>query len=282
VPSAPVLSLLLFATLLAPASRAQQQPAPATEQTFAALAQKLAVELREQKVKRVLVLDLEDPDGKVTPFGSWLGDQFALANTWTPIEVVDRQMFRSYLDRLRVPGNGELDANGAKELANAFQAQIVSGSYSAAENGIGVTLIVGTKVKVGGKGAKEKPVIGKLMMNDEMKAHLTVPLESLVPSYGIFEPNTGGISPPNCRSCFNPDFTEAAAQRGVQGTIVMSAVITPVGRASNVSILTKLDRELDQRALDAVRSWRFSPSLNVDGKPVYVLTTIEVSFRLSK
>ena len=126
VPSAPVLSLLLFATLLAPASRAQQQPAPATEQTFAALAQKLAVELREQKVKRVLVLDLEDPDGKVTPFGSWLGDQFALANTWTPIEVVDRQMFRSYLDRLRVPGNGELDADGAKELANAFQAQIAT------------------------------------------------------------------------------------------------------------------------------------------------------------
>ena len=282
VPTVFVLSFLLLATLLAPTAMAQQQPAPASEQTFAALTQKLAVELREQNVKRVLVLDLEDPNGNVTPFGSWLGDQIALANTWTPIEVVDRQTFRSNLDRLRIPGNGGLDADGAKKLANSFQAQIVSGSYSAAENGIGVTLIAGTKVKLGGKGAKEKPVIGKIMMSDEMKTHLTVPLESLVPSYGIFEADTGGIRPPSCRSCPNPDYTVAAAQRVVQGTILMSAVITPEGRASNVSILTKLDPQLDQNAVDAVRSWRFNPPLNVDGKPVYLLTTIEVSLRLSK
>ena len=265
---------------LAPASvlRAQQQ-LPANEQTFASLVQKFTAELRASNVKRVLVLDLEDPNGKVTSFGAWLADQIALANTWAPIEVVDRQLLRSYLDQ-HATGKSELDPEAADELESKFKAKIVTGSYSGAEGGIGVTLMAGTKVKFGQTRAQGKSVIEKIALTDEMKSHLMVPLESLVPSDGIFEAGTGGISVPTCISCINPHYPENVARRGVQGSVGLSAVVTADGRASNITIFRKLDRELDQEAVNVVRTWKLTPGVNVDGKPVAVRTLIEVTFRL--
>jgi TonB family protein len=271
-------AILLITLSLSPVSRAQQQ-LPSNGQTCAALVQKLAAELQASNVKRVLVLDLEDPNNKVTSFGSWLADQIAAANTWTPIEVVDRQQLRSYLDR-HASGKSELDPDAADELESKFKAKVVTGSYSGAENGIGVTLVVGTKVKFGQKRSKEAPVIEKIALTDEMKSHLMVPLESLVPSDEIFDMVAGGISEPTCRSCKNPYYPENVARRGVQGSVVLSVVVTADGRASNITIVKKLDRELDQEALNVVRTWKFIPGVNVDGKPVAVRVPIEVTFRL--
>jgi TonB family protein len=271
-------AILLTALSQSPISWARPQ-LPSNEKTFAALVQKLAAELRGSNVKRVLVLDLGDPDDKVTSFGSWLADQIAVANTWAPIEVVDRQLLASYLDE-HFPGRSELDPDAAEALESKFKAKVVTGSYSGAENGIGVTLVVGTKVKFGQKRSKEKPVIEKIALTDEMKSHLMVPLESLMPSDEIFDMVTGGISEPTCRSCKNPYYPENVARRGVQGVVVLSVVVTADGRASNVTIVKKLDRELDQEAVNVVRTWKFIPGVNVDGKPVAVRTPIEVSFRL--
>ena len=271
-------AILLAAPSLASVSAAQQQ-LPSNEQTLAALVQKLASELQASNVKRVLVCDLEDPDNKVTSFGSWLGDEIAAASTWPPIEVVDRQLLRSYLDQ-HFPAKSELDPEASEKLESKFKAKVVTGSYSGAENGVGVTLVVGTKVKLGQKRPKEKPVTGKIALTDEMRSHLTVPLESLVPSDGIFDMDTGGISLPTCRSCNNPQYPENVARRGVQGSVVLSAVISTDGRPSGITIVKKLDRELDQAALNVVRTWKFNPGTNVNGKAVAVRVPIEVTFRL--
>ena len=106
---------------------------------------------------------------------------------------------------------------------------------------------------------------------------LVVPLDSLVPSDGIFDARAREASvTPTCKSCKNPYYPENVARRGVQGTVLLSAVITADGRASNITIVKKLDRELDQEALNVVRTWKFIPGVNVDGKPVAVRTPIEV------
>jgi TonB family protein len=113
-----------------------------------------------------------------------------------------------------------------------------------------------------------------------MKLHLIKPLDSLAPKAGVFTAGEGGVSQPVCERCANPYYPESAARRGVQGVVVLSAVVTTQGRATNVSITKKLDAELDHWAVEAVRAWRFKPALNIDGKPVAVRTPIEVSFRL--
>ena len=152
-----------------------------------------------------------------------------------------------------------------------LKATPASGSYSAAENGIGVTLT--------GGGVQ---VIGKIAMTDEMKSHLMVPLASLVPSDGIFEANGGGISAPKCEYCPNPQFSDEAVKSHLQGTVVLSAVINVEGRVTSISIVKALGGGLDEKAVETVRTWRLKPAVNVDGKPVATRTPIELVFRLYK
>jgi len=232
--------------------------------TIPALAQALSVELQKHGVWRVLILDLEDPDRNTTPFVVWLADQLA-ASIEPPLEVVDRKSSRSSLDRLRVPGKNEFDT---------FDAALVTGSYSGADNGLGVSLRFVMQSGV------NNTIYEKLAMTDEIKSHLTVPLGLLVPMGGIFRGGEGGVTLPRCEHCPNPRYTKAASNRRVQGTVVLSAVIDPKGRVSDAFVYKKLDPDLDRRAVEAVRGWNLTPAMNVDGKPVSCRVPIEVIFRL--
>ena len=65
--------------------------------------------------------------------------------------------------------------------------------------------------------------------------------------------------------------------RGVRGSVLLSGVVTPEGKIINVRVLRSLDPVIDERAVDALRSYRFSPAL-LNGKPVYATYTDEISF----
>jgi TonB family protein len=47
----------------------------------------------------------------------------------------------------------------------------------------------------------------------------------------------------------------------------------------NLRIIRSLGLGLDEKALEAIKKWRFRPAYK-DGKPVTVAATIEVNFRL--
>jgi len=61
--------------------------------------------------------------------------------------------------------------------------------------------------------------------------------------------------------------------------VLLSAVIGPDGKPKDLRIMRSLGMGLDQKALDAVWKWRFVPGMRNE-KPVSVLVSIEVSFRL--
>jgi len=72
-----------------------------------------------------------------------------------------------------------------------------------------------------------------------------------------------------------PDFARSAR---VEGTVIMEAVLDTTGRVTQLRVLKSVPM-LDQAALDAVRQWRYTPSL-YGGHPVSVLMTITVRFLL--
>jgi TonB family protein len=77
----------------------------------------------------------------------------------------------------------------------------------------------------------------------------------------------------------DPEYSPEARQSKYQGTVLLWAIIGPDGRPRELKISRPLGMGLDQKALDAVRSWRFEPALK-DGVPVAVQVNIEVNFHL--
>lgn len=75
-----------------------------------------------------------------------------------------------------------------------------------------------------------------------------------------------------------PLYPEIARAARVEGTIIMEAVLDTNGRVTQLRVLQSVPM-LDQAALDAVRQWRYTPSL-YGGHPVSVLMTITVRFTL--
>ncbi len=79
-----------------------------------------------------------------------------------------------------------------------------------------------------------------------------------------------------------PAYPESARQAGVEGTVLMQAVISTGGSLLGLSALnTMVDPELAKAAMEAVSGWRYEPTL-LNGVPVEVITTITVNFRLAR
>jgi Ca-activated chloride channel family protein len=87
----------------------------------------------------------------------------------------------------------------------------------------------------------------------------------------------GGVSAPRAIYAPAPEYSEEARKTGHQGTVVLWAIIGPDGRPREVKVARALGMGLDERAIEAVRRWRFEPATK-DGKPVAVQMNIEVAF----
>jgi len=86
-------------------------------------------------------------------------------------------------------------------------------------------------------------------------------------------------TPPKVVSKVEPDYTPEAREAKIQGPVVLSLIIDPHGRPSNIRVTKSLDKGLDQQAIDSIEKWHFSPGIK-DGKPVRVAATIEVNFHI--
>ena len=76
-----------------------------------------------------------------------------------------------------------------------------------------------------------------------------------------------------------PSYTDEAKAAKLQGAVVLQVEVWEDGRPHNIRVRRSLGLGLDEKAIEAVRLWRFAPGTK-DGKPVRVTAQIEVSFRL--
>jgi protein TonB len=61
--------------------------------------------------------------------------------------------------------------------------------------------------------------------------------------------------------------------------VILDCLVTPEGKVTEIRVLRGIPL-LDAAAIDAVRQWEYTPTL-IDGKPVPVIMTVTVNFRLS-
>ena len=88
-----------------------------------------------------------------------------------------------------------------------------------------------------------------------------------------------GVSAPNVLTKVAPEYSNDARAARLEGTVVLSLVVDQQGRPQNLKVVRSLGLGLDEQAIEAVEKWRFKPGMK-DGKPVPVMATIEVNFRL--
>ena len=89
------------------------------------------------------------------------------------------------------------------------------------------------------------------------------------------------VTPPRLLSKVEPDYSDEAKRLGIEGLVILSLEIWQDGRPHNIRVSKSLGHGLDEKAIEAVEQWRFSPGTN-GGEAVRVQVQIEVGFRLIK
>jgi len=95
---------------------------------------------------------------------------------------------------------------------------------------------------------------------------------------GPYRPGSG-IVPPTLLKEVKPDYSEEARRRGVEGDVVMEIVVRHDGSVGDVRVLQGLGYGLDERAVAAVRRWRFTPATR-RGAAVDVVVEVAMEFKL--
>lgn len=95
---------------------------------------------------------------------------------------------------------------------------------------------------------------------------------------GVFQVG-GGVSAPRPIFTPEPEYSEEARRAKHEGTVVLWLVIGSDGRPRDLRVLRSLGLGLDEKAMDAVRRWKFEPARK-NGTPVAVRINVEVDFKL--
>jgi periplasmic protein TonB len=95
---------------------------------------------------------------------------------------------------------------------------------------------------------------------------------------GVFRVG-GGVSAPRVVFQPDPEYSEEARKAKYQGVCVLWLIVGPDGHPRDIKVARTLGLGLDEKAIEAVKTWRFEPAMK-DGKPVAVQINVEVSFRL--
>jgi TonB family protein len=95
---------------------------------------------------------------------------------------------------------------------------------------------------------------------------------------GPYRPGSG-VMPPRVLREVKAAYTEDARRRNLEGEVVLEIVVRRDGSVSDVKLISGLPAGLNERAIAAVRQWRFAPATRL-GQPVDVVVEVAVEFKL--
>jgi TonB family protein len=290
-------SFILILALFAPPFAHCQEPPD-----LDALASKAASQIHnsaEPGVTKILVIDFADAHAKANGLGALLADQFAdlLRKNTQGLIVIDRADYaRAIAEDVLTP-----EARADEQAARCYCRQLgadftVEGTIDASSDAVQLN------VKVTRLGDRKSVFDGtaSLPLTSELRANLSKPATTApVSSQGAkntwtnpdarpgvditVTPHTQGRTKPNpseCTYCPPAQFSGAAVEAKVQGTVLLTIIIDSEGRPAIISVARGLPCGLNSQALNAVKQWKFKPAEDSDGKPAAVRQMAELTFHL--
>jgi protein TonB len=89
----------------------------------------------------------------------------------------------------------------------------------------------------------------------------------------------GGVSQPELTYKVDPEFSEEARKAKFMGIVLVNLIVDANGNPQNVHVLRGVGMGLDEKAVEAVKQYRFKPARE-GGKPVAVELNVEVNFQI--
>lgn len=238
-----------------------------------ALSQQLANDIIKANLRSVIVVDFHDSLGKPSTLGWYLADD--LSENWLAKKQKFRVLDRSELKDTKVEPE-DLTPDMVKRLGSVW----------------GVDAIITGVVETSSEHYTVSAIVRRVADNTTIATEsVSVPhsrvLDVLQPLPGgnsgisrTSRAGVNGIGVPRCVFCPIPTYSSRAKAAKIQGTVVLSILVSENGRAESISIGKGLGFGLTQKAIEAVGEWRFKPATNLEGEPVPVTVPIEVTFRL--
>jgi TonB family protein len=100
------------------------------------------------------------------------------------------------------------------------------------------------------------------------------------PACGVSNPSPSPCAPiPKLLSAPSPIYSEQARKARIEGSCIVALVVDEKGTPTNLRVVTGLGMGLDEKAIEAVKNWKFEPALK-DGKPIPAKIAVQVDFHL--
>jgi len=91
---------------------------------------------------------------------------------------------------------------------------------------------------------------------------------------------SAGVTWPKCAYCPDPQYTDEAREAKLQGAVTLLVLVGADGRASQIRVVRGIGLGLEDRAVQAIRGWKFVPALDASRHAVPAWVTVEAMFRL--
>ena len=236
----------------------------------------------------ILVTNFIGPSGSTSRLGIRLADSISaeLLSQANGVQIVDRGRLREFLDRERIPSNLLKDRDAARWLASQFKADVVL---------LGTIEQLGDRwnlltelLNISNKGIGPQEATWLTIADPQSSLESMEPYEEERPaaSPGVAKdttpsrPGVNGVGVAECIYCPPPLYTDAAQKMKFNGSVVLQVEVTEDGRADYISVLKGAPFGMTEVAIQAVSKWKFRPA-TASGKPVAVLTPVEIAFRLN-
>jgi TonB family protein len=90
----------------------------------------------------------------------------------------------------------------------------------------------------------------------------------------------GGVSAPVLVHSVDPEFSDEARRAKYQGVVLISVIVDAQGNPQNPRVVRALGMGLDEKAIEAIKQFKFKPAVKDGRTAVPVMITVEVNFRL--
>jgi TonB family protein len=241
-------------------------------------AEALAQNIANLKLQRLYIPDFLTSDAAKTDRGAFLAALIAKAlseHARKNFEVLDRSVAPRSYDRLNLTAHDLQESEVLTRLGveNGADA-ILWGKISQTAKVITVDLSLSDAHS------------GKVLYSLQFQQHRTPQFEALFPAESdpsgrVFHfSGFDGVGFPKLVHAPTPSYTDEARRRKLNGTVLLSAVLTVDGKVEQVRIVQSLEPDLDQAAVDIMRVWKINPPKDAAGNLVRVRVPIETTFKL--